>query len=238
MIKIIGHRGARGLAQENSIAAIKAGVAAGVDGIEFDIRVTADKQLVLSHDSTLERIWGLEHKISELTLSEHKDLTSQAGKPITSLAEALKAIGDTPVFIECKGTGWAKLLATILADHPKKRQCTVIAFNHRELFTFGQYCPKVPLYGLEQRNPFDALNDARIFGFEGIDLSYWILNPLVYWLATRRHKLDIVVYTINKPWIARVYKVLYPRISITTDVPHKMQFLRPKRLRVKPKKTL
>jgi len=235
MIKIIGHRGARALAQENSIAAIKAAIVAGVDGIEFDVRVTADKHLVLSHDANLERVWGLSHKISSLSLKQHKQLTEEVGQTIPTLTEALAAAGKTPVIIECKGSDWAKPLARLLADHPKKSQCTVIAYNHHELFTFGQYCPNVPLYGLEQRNPFDALNDARIFGFEGIDVNYWVLNPLVYWL-TRRHQLDVVVYTINSPLVGRIYKLLYPRLSITTDVPHKMQFLRPKHLRVKLKR--
>jgi len=232
MIKIIGHRGARALAQENSIAGIKAAIAAGVDGIEFDVRLTADKQLVLSHDANMERVWGIKHKISSHSLKEHKQLTKEVGQPIPTLAEALTAAGNTPVIIECKGSDWAKPLSRLLNDYPKKSKCTVIAFNHHELFTFGQYCPNVPLYGLEQRNPFDALNDARIFGFEGIDVSYWVLNPLVYLLA-KRHKLDVVVYTINRPWIASLYQILYPGISITTDNPQKMQFLRPRPLRIK-----
>jgi len=245
MLRIIGHRGARGLAPENTIAAIKAAIAAGVDGIEFDIQITADKQLVLSHDPSLDRygenaeawkFWQKKgHKISSLGLEELKQVTSEIGQPIPTLQEALTAAKDTPVIIEGKGDNWAKHLGTFLATHPKKSQCTVIAFNHHELFTFGQYCPSIPCFALENRNPFDAINDARIFGFDGIDVNYWVLNPLAYWLA-KRHKFEVVVYTVNKPWIASFFKLLYPKLSITTDNPHKMQFLRPKRLRVKPVK--
>jgi hypothetical protein len=56
-------------------------------------------------------------------------------------------------------------------------------------------------------------------------MNFWILNPLTYWLARRRN-LEIIVYTVNSAWIAGFLSVLFPRISITTDHPNQMQFLR------------
>jgi glycerophosphoryl diester phosphodiesterase len=50
---IEGHRGARGLAPENTLAGIRAAAAAGVTAIEIDVRLTADGQLVLWHDAVL-----------------------------------------------------------------------------------------------------------------------------------------------------------------------------------------
>lgn len=232
MIKVIGHRGAKALAPENTIAGIKAGIAAGVDGIEFDIKMTKDKQFVLSHDDSLLRLWNINAKISELDFQQLKKLTTKAGRTIETLSDALENIGDTPAIIEAKGDGWARLLANYLHNHPKKSLCTVIAYNHRELFIFGQNCPNVPLYGLERFNSAEALNNARIFGFDGIDLNFLGLNPLVYWLA-RRRKLSVVAYNINYVWLAKMLRFLYPSLIMTTNIPHKLQFLRPRRLRVK-----
>jgi len=230
-IRIIGHRGAKGLAPENTVEAIKAGIAAGVDGIEFDIHLTADKQFVLSHDDSLLHVWGIDANISETGYEEVRKLTTAAKQPVATLSDALDAVDDTPLFIEAKGSGWARQLASFLNNHPKKSQCTVIAFNHYELYIFGQICQNIPLYGLG-RNSFDALNDAHIFGFDGIDVNFWGLNPLVYWLA-HRHGFAVVTYTINQTWLARIFRALYPSLSITTNVPQKMQFLRPRHLRVK-----
>ena len=53
-MQIIGHRGARGLFPENTLAGIAATCAVGVDGIELDVRLTADGVVVLHHDPQLD----------------------------------------------------------------------------------------------------------------------------------------------------------------------------------------
>ena len=58
MTKIIGHRGAAGLALENSRASFLAAVQSGVDMIEFDTRLTADDNLVVIHDPKTGRVAG------------------------------------------------------------------------------------------------------------------------------------------------------------------------------------
>ena len=224
-MKVIGHRGAAGLAPENSIRAIKAAIKAGVDGIEFDVRLSKDKQLFLCHDPTLERTHDVDKHISSLSSAQLKKLKGKDGDHVPTLEEALVACGDTPVYIEAKARCWAKPLANALAKHPKKQQINVIAFNHQELFEFTEYCPDITTYVLEQNNPFDAINAAQVYGFSGIDVNYWTMNPLAYYLA-KRHDLGIIVYTSNKTWIASLLKKLYPRIAITTNVPQTMQHLR------------
>ena len=51
----IAHRGARSLAPENTLAAARKGLEVGADMWELDIRMTADGELIVLHDSTLER---------------------------------------------------------------------------------------------------------------------------------------------------------------------------------------
>lgn len=224
-MKIIGHRGAAGLAPENSIRSIQAAVAAGVDGIEFDIRLSKDKQLFLCHDPTLVRTHEVDEHIGSLTAAQIRKLKGPNGDHVPTLLEALEACTNVQVYIEAKGKGWAKPLANALAKHPNKKNYRVIAFNHQELFEFSEYCPDIPAYVLENHNAFDAINAARVYDFNGIDINYWTINPLAYYLA-KRHNLDIIVYTANRTWIASLLKRLYPQISITTNVPHKMQYLR------------
>jgi glycerophosphoryl diester phosphodiesterase len=50
---VVGHRGARARFPENTLPAVRHALAVGVDGVEVDVRVSADDVLVLSHDATL-----------------------------------------------------------------------------------------------------------------------------------------------------------------------------------------
>jgi glycerophosphoryl diester phosphodiesterase len=52
-IEVIGHRGAAGLAPENTLAAFRRACALGVAGIELDVHLTADSVLVVHHDYAL-----------------------------------------------------------------------------------------------------------------------------------------------------------------------------------------
>ena len=227
-MRVISHRGAAGLAPENTIAAIKKGAATAVDAIEFDIRVSSDGALVLSHDASLKRTHGVKRKVRDMKASEIKKVESPEGHGVPTLAEAMKAAGDKPLFIEGKREDWAQPLAQALGGHPRRKDFTVISFDHQALKEFKELCPDIKTYVLENHNALDAINAARLFGFEGIDVNYNTLNPLAYWLA-KRHGLEMVVYTVNKKWIARLLRFLYPSVSITTDHPTDMLFLRKKK---------
>ncbi len=88
---LLGHRGARLLAPENTLLAFELAVAAGADGVELDVRLTRDRQVVVFHDATLERMTeGREVRaVRELTLAEAQRLELQQGASIPSLAEVL-----------------------------------------------------------------------------------------------------------------------------------------------------
>lgn len=224
-MKIIGHRGAAGLALENTTESIEAAIKAGVDAIEFDVRLTSDKKLVLSHDIHLGRVSEQSHKINKHSLSKLRKTMLHNGQVIATLEEAIKACKQIPIFIEGKDNGWAKALAEFLKSNNFENKISVISFNHQELYLFHLLLPELNVYAIEQTKPLDVIRTARLLGFTGIDLNFWILNPLTYALA-RYHKLEIIVYTLDKPWIAQFLRILYPHISITTNVPDKMQFLR------------
>ncbi|MBZ5640708.1 MAG: glycerophosphodiester phosphodiesterase [Acidobacteriia bacterium] len=52
---VVGHRGASARAPENTAASLRAGIAAGADAIEIDVRLSADGRVVVLHDATLDR---------------------------------------------------------------------------------------------------------------------------------------------------------------------------------------
>jgi glycerophosphoryl diester phosphodiesterase len=99
MMKLIGHRGARGLAPENTIASLQKALDSGVDEIEIDVRVTADAVPVLSHDKTLISSDGRKVIVANYTYDGLKNL-----KPdLTTLKEAIAFIKRrVPLQIEVK----------------------------------------------------------------------------------------------------------------------------------------
>ncbi len=67
---LCAHRGLSGLMPESCLPGFAAGIALGADEIEFDIRLTKDNRLVISHDNKVERIADGTGIVSELTLSQ------------------------------------------------------------------------------------------------------------------------------------------------------------------------
>ena len=101
------HRGLHNAAQpENSLSAFAAAIEAGY-GIEFDVRLTADKVPVVFHDETLARVCGCTGAISAMPYHALRQLRlGQSHEGIPSLAEVLRQVdGQVPLLIEVKGDG-------------------------------------------------------------------------------------------------------------------------------------
>lgn len=218
MTKIIGHRGAAGLALENSKAGLKAALDCAVDAIEFDVRRTSDGELVLMHDRHTGRIASRKITVGNSTLAELKDLTLRNGEQIITLAEALDIIGSQkPVVIHTKDSGMAEKLLEVLAEYPEVK-AEFTSFHHRDLALLHKARPESPILVLEHFSPFEIIHTARRMQATGISLNMWLMNPLTYRLA-KRYGLELRAYTINHPFIARLFKRFYPDVAIYTDRP-------------------
>lgn len=89
MTKIYGHRGAKGIYPENTLLSFKKAIDQGVDGLELDVHLTKDGEVVVIHDETLERTTTGTGWIKDLTLAEIKQYS--AGKPFTHFHEYKEA---------------------------------------------------------------------------------------------------------------------------------------------------
>ncbi len=104
--KYFAHRGLHNLKRgipENSLTAFRAAVHFGY-GIENDIRLTADGEVVVFHDATLERACGVDIKVSDLTLEELREYKLfGTEEKIPTLQECLEIVnGKVPLLIEFK----------------------------------------------------------------------------------------------------------------------------------------
>jgi len=73
---IIGHRGASALAPENTLAAFSRALDDGADGIEFDVRLSADEQPIVIHDATLKRTAGIKTALGDLPAAEIAEINA------------------------------------------------------------------------------------------------------------------------------------------------------------------
>jgi glycerophosphoryl diester phosphodiesterase len=107
-ILIGAHRGLSAAAQpENSLAALRASVALGLDMVEIDLRTTADGAIVLMHDASVERTTNGAGRVSTMTLAHLKGLDLGAGEPVPTLDEALDlvAASRTRLLLDLKNGG-------------------------------------------------------------------------------------------------------------------------------------
>jgi len=77
---ICAHRGASDSHPENTLAAFREAILLGAQMIEFDVAATADGQLVLMHDATIERTTDGKGSVSNLTLEEIQQLDTGSWK--------------------------------------------------------------------------------------------------------------------------------------------------------------
>jgi len=70
MALVIGHRGARALAAENTLEGIKAAARCRADAVEVDVRLSSDGALVLMHDETVDRTSNGSGKVEDLSLED------------------------------------------------------------------------------------------------------------------------------------------------------------------------
>ena len=100
---IAGHRGAKGYAPENTIAAFKKGISLNADYIEFDVRQCKTGELVIIHDDKVDRTSNGRGKVSAKTFAELRKLDFGEGQKIPTLQEALDFIKRrTKVNVEVK----------------------------------------------------------------------------------------------------------------------------------------
>lgn len=88
---------------ENSLAAFQAAVAAGY-GIELDIQLTADGQIVVFHDDTLERVCGVSGRVDSYTYAQLQEFSlCGTTQKIPLFTEVLRTVnGNVPLIIELK----------------------------------------------------------------------------------------------------------------------------------------
>lgn len=152
-IQVIGHRGGRAEFEENTLAAFKGSFEKGVRGYETDIRMTADEELVVSHDASLKRMTGEDIDVEKSTRKQIKRIKTTQGNPILFVDELAKYFrGSDIAYIEweMKSNNYNeeqlkeycdKAYKTIMKDKPENALYIFSSFDHRSIRIMKQLHP-------------------------------------------------------------------------------------------------
>ena len=104
---IIGHRGASAYKPENTMASFQLAAEQGADGVEFDVRLSADGQVIVIHDALVDRTTDGHGAIAEMTLAQIREFDAGDGEHLPTLAELFETVGDSLLYnIEIKEYQW------------------------------------------------------------------------------------------------------------------------------------
>lgn len=156
MTAIWAHRGASAYAPENTLPAFALAQDLGADGIELDVQLSADGEVVVIHDETLDRTTDATGAVAGRTLAELRALDAAngmgafQGTPVPSLAEVLDLVkpGRMAVNVELKTSvefypGLERAALDVIAASGLVERVIVSSFNHYTLKTVQQIDPGI-----------------------------------------------------------------------------------------------
>jgi glycerophosphoryl diester phosphodiesterase len=146
-IIITGHRGAGGLAPENTLASIQLALDLGVDRIEIDVQQTKDNVIIVLHDRTLRRTTTGVGYVKTKTYDDILKLSAgfkfnrhYVAEKVPTLDEVIKLIdGRVELLIETKYSfmyypNIERHIINVIKNNDAKDWCKIISFNDRALF--------------------------------------------------------------------------------------------------------
>jgi len=192
----IGHRGAKAYEPENTIRSFMKALELGVNAIELDVRRTKDGEIVVIHDAEVDRTTNGKGLVSELTLSEIKQLSTDKGEKIPTLEEALDFLDRrVKILIEIKEVGIEGKVLDVVRGKGLEDNVIVISFHEEALRRIRELSDKVEtgLIYVKHKDPIGA----------ALSLKAQYLLPLYRFIRSafvkKAHEkgLKIIAWTIN-----------------------------------------
>lgn len=197
MTEVFAHRGAHDEEPENSLAAFRAAVVLGVDGVELDVRRTLEGALVVIHDPTFD---------GEIVAHLHADALPSY---VPTLAEALDALRPVGVNVEIKNqkspreptyddTGAFARHVIDCVREVDARAASVSCFDLRTCAQLRAYAPEIRVAWLVSNVALaEALREASRLGFDGVNPHQRLVDADAQSLATAL-ALEMSVWTVNE----------------------------------------
>ena len=221
-MKIIGHRGAKGLAPENTLASFEKALIHGVDEIELDVRVSRDAVAVVQHDPQLHDPAG-----NHLVVAETNYAELLAHKPdLLTFEAAMRAINRrVPVLVEVKPRvpiePVVKIIKQLQADGWHDSDLFLGSFNYPILKELHAALPAITKVVIERWSGVRASSRARQLGTKRINMNQrWLWSGFIR--AMTRSGYELAPYTLNDSAKAKRWQ-RYGLTAVITDFPDRYQ---------------
>jgi glycerophosphoryl diester phosphodiesterase len=211
---IFAHRGASAHAPENTLASFRLAADLGAPAIELDVKLTADKEVVVLHDPSVDRTTNGKGLLSQLTLAELRELDAGSsfspafkGERIPTLAEVFDEVGMR-LYINVELTNYSTStddlvprVVELVRKHGMQKKVIFSSFLPQNLSKARKLIPEVSLGQLAMQGiqgwPFRSAI-GNIFPHEALHPYFTDVNAA---LVERMHrqKRSINVWTVDDP---------------------------------------
>lgn len=228
---IYGHRGARAEAPENTLPSFAKALEAGVTRVELDLHLSADNQLVVIHDPTLQRTTGIKGKVASLNADKLTGIDARYGLqdwpepcPIPTLEQIFQTFPQFEHYqLEVKSGSRSQARPVLeaiveLVDRYQLQDKVVITAASRHLLRYARdsSCP-LPTGLVEEYGLLDPVRSAVRYQCQFLALSWKLCTPARVAQA-QRHGLHVSVWTVNEPELMLKLRDMGVD-SLITDVP-------------------
>lgn len=201
--KIIAHRGANADAPENTLAAFQLAMDQSADGIELDVMLSGDGQVVVIHDDTVDRTTNGTGRVREMSLKQLQSLDAGEGECIPALKDVLAQFGGKCLInIELKNfssifDALPYKVAELILQYKLVESVIVSSFNPFNFRRIRRCLPEVKT-GLLTQSRQARLRLWRLFKYDALHPHFSDVDQALV-SAMHRENRQVNVWTVDDP---------------------------------------
>lgn len=225
MLKI-GHRGAKGHESENTLISFQKALNMQVDGIELDVHLSADGELMVIHDETIDRTTNGKGFVNKLSLRELKTFQIDGKHQIPMLKEVFDLVNqDCFINIELKSYDAAEKVVSLIEKYVTKKgwkydRFLVSSFDWNALQQVRFLNEEIPIGILTETDLDLALAFAKFIQAKSIH-PYFHLLTKENTAKIQEKGIQVYPWTINE--IEDIQKIIAFNVNgIITDFPNRI----------------
>lgn len=233
-MKIFAHRGSSGTYPENTLIAFQDAAKLPITGVELDVHLSRDGQIVVIHDETIDRTSNGRGYVRDLTLEQLRnyDFGSKFSKafknekiPLLSEVLDLYKTTDHLINIELKTNvicydGIEEKVLALIAEKDLDNRVVISSFNHKSIRYIKELNPSISIAALTMKAPNEPFRYLQSIEAEALHISRRsIRKPSIHKLIAQG--VPVRIFTVNRISQARRLQKIGVE-AIFTDFPKKM----------------
>lgn len=210
LTKVWAHRGAAGYAPENTLESFELAVRQGADGVELDVQMTKDGELVVVHDEKIDRVSNGSGFVKDFSLKELKELNFNRTHPeyahvqIPTLQEVYELLKPTGVSINVElktgvyfYPGIGQKVLELAEEMEMKGRIWYSSFNHMTVTTLKRMDPTIRAGILYEDGWLNVPEYAERIGVDALHPAYYNLQYPGVVKEAKTKGLKLHVWTVD-----------------------------------------